>query len=81
MILKAHLDDVFTWEASLSPGIAKSKDRSLSTAEVGYIASDSCCAQFLWMRQMMEDFGVALPIFTTYCDNMINAISISKNLV
>jgi hypothetical protein len=30
---------------------------SLSTAEAEYVAAASCCAQLLWMRQTMEDYG------------------------
>jgi hypothetical protein len=33
---------------------------SLSTAEAEYIAAGSCCAQLLWMRQTLMDYGVKL---------------------
>jgi len=30
---------------------------ALSTAEAEYIAVGSCCAQILWLKQQLEDFG------------------------
>ncbi|KAF7134605.1 hypothetical protein RHSIM_Rhsim08G0179800 [Rhododendron simsii] len=32
---------------------------SLSTAEVEYIATGSCCTQLLWMKQMLQDYGLS----------------------
>ena len=53
----------------------------LSTVEVEYIATTTCCTQVLWMKQTLTDIHVEydepIPI---YCDNK-SAISISKNLV
>ena len=31
---------------------------SLSTAEVEYIAAESCYTQLLWMKQMLEDYDI-----------------------
>ena len=31
---------------------------SLSTAEAEYIAAGSCCAQLLWMKQTLKDYGI-----------------------
>ena len=45
-----------------------------------YIAAGSSCTQLLWMKQMLEDYGVQQGVLTLYCDHM-SAISISKNLV
>ncbi|KAG9450514.1 hypothetical protein H6P81_010479 [Aristolochia fimbriata] len=53
---------------------------SLSTAEAEYIAAGSCCAQLLWMKQMLFNYGVPSGVLTVYCDNTI-AINISKNPV
>ena len=59
----------------------KQTSTSLSTAEEEYIAVASCCTQFLWMKQTLQDiqvqFSEPIPIF---CDNT-SAISISKNPV
>ncbi|CAL2227894.1 unnamed protein product [Prunus armeniaca] len=58
----------------------KQNSVSLSTAEADYVAVGSCCTQLLWMRQMLEDYGLAQSCFLIYCDNM-SAIDISKNVV
>jgi hypothetical protein len=33
---------------------------ALSTAEAEYIAAGHCCAQLLWMRQTLRDYGYKL---------------------
>ncbi|KAA0039071.1 gag-pol polyprotein [Cucumis melo var. makuwa] len=53
---------------------------SLLTAEAEYIAAGSSCSQLLWMKQMLEEYGIAKSTMALYCDNM-SAISISKNPV
>ncbi|GAA0170203.1 transmembrane signal receptor [Lithospermum erythrorhizon] len=50
---------------------------SLSTAETEYIAVGSSCTQLIWMKQMLEEYGVNPGV---YYDNM-SAINISKNPV
>ena len=52
----------------------------LSTAEVEYIAAGLGCAQVLWMKQTLSDFGLTYSHVPIKCDNT-SAISISKNLV
>ena len=51
---------------------------SLSTAEVEYIATGSCCTQLLWMQKLFLDYGIRQEHLTIYCDNT-SAINISKN--
>ncbi|KAG9442462.1 hypothetical protein H6P81_018316 [Aristolochia fimbriata] len=58
----------------------KQNSISLSTAEAEYIAAGSCCAQLIWMKQMLLDYGVSSNVITVYCDNT-SAINISKNPV
>ncbi|GAA0153068.1 transmembrane signal receptor [Lithospermum erythrorhizon] len=58
----------------------KQNSVSLSTAEAEYIAAGSGCTQLIWMKQMVEEYGVNPGVMTLYCDNM-SAISISKNPV
>ena len=53
---------------------------ALSTAKAEYIAAGSCCAQILWIKQQLSDFGVALHNIPIFCDN-ISAINITKNPV
>ena len=52
----------------------------MSTAEAEYIAVGSGCTQLLWMKQMLEDYGLKQGTLTIYCDNT-SAINISKNPV
>ncbi|GAA0160579.1 transmembrane signal receptor [Lithospermum erythrorhizon] len=58
----------------------KQNSISLSTAEAEYIAAGSACTQLLWMKQMLEEYGVNPGAMTLYCDNK-SAICISKNPV
>ncbi|CAM8990952.1 unnamed protein product [Rhodiola kirilowii] len=51
---------------------------SLSIAEAEYIDAGSYCTQMLWMKQMLEEYGVEQDVMTLYYDNM-SAINISKN--
>ena len=53
---------------------------SMSTAESEYIAAASCCAQLLWMRQHLKDFGVNFDKVPLLCDN-VSAIQIAHNPV
>ena len=56
----------------------KQHNVALSTIEVEYIAIGSCCAQVLWMKQQMEDFGITMDHIPIKCDNT-SAISLTKN--
>ena len=51
-----------------------------STTEAEYISSASCCAQLLWMRQTMKDYGLNFDHVPLLCDNE-SAIKIAHNLV
>jgi hypothetical protein len=53
---------------------------SLSTTEAEYVAAASCCAQLLWMRQTLKDYGVTCDKVPLLCDNE-SAIKISYNPV
>jgi hypothetical protein len=53
---------------------------SLSTAEAEYVAAGQCCAQLLWMRQTLWDFGYNLSKVPLLCDNE-SAIHIADNPV
>eukprot|EP00253_Pinus_taeda_P014154 PITA_14154 len=59
----------------------KQSSIALSTAEVEYVATASCCTQLLWMMQTFKDFQITCtPPISILCDNT-SAISISKNPV
>ena len=53
---------------------------ALSTAEAGYIAAGHCCAQLLWMRQTLRDYGYKLNKVPLLCDNE-SAIHMADNPV
>ena len=53
---------------------------ALSTAEAEYIAAGACCAQILYMKQSLLDYGVVLDRIPLLCDNE-SAVKIAKNPV
>jgi hypothetical protein len=53
---------------------------ALSTAEAEYVAAGQCCAQLLWMRQTLRDFGYNLSKVPLLCDNE-SAICMMNNPV
>jgi len=58
----------------------KQNSVALSTAEAEYIAAGACCAQILYMKQTLLDFGVKLDRIPLLCDNE-SAVKIAKNPV
>jgi hypothetical protein len=58
----------------------KQNSVALSTAEAEYIAAGQCCAQLLWMRQTLRDYGYKLSKVPLLCDNE-SAISMADNPV
>jgi len=53
---------------------------ALSTAEAKYVAAASCCAQLLWIKQQLEDFGIVTDTIPLLCDNT-SALNMAKNPV
>jgi hypothetical protein len=53
---------------------------ALSTAEAEYIVAGHCCAQLLWMRQTLRDYGYKLSKVSLLCDNE-SAIRMADNPV
>ena len=58
----------------------KQKSISTSTTEAEYIAAGSCCAQLLWMRNQLMDYGLSFSKIPIYCDNQ-SAIAMTGNPV
>jgi hypothetical protein len=58
----------------------KQNSVALSTAEAEYIAAGHCCAQLLWMRQTLRDYGYKLTKVSLLCDNE-SAIRMADNPV
>ncbi|GKG03062.1 hypothetical protein Tco_0310698 [Tanacetum coccineum] len=42
---------------------------AISTTEAEYIAMSGCCAQILWMRSQLKDYGFDFNKIPLYCDN------------
>ena len=53
---------------------------ALSTAEAEYIAAGACCAQILYMKQSLLDYGVVLDRIPLLSDNE-SAVKIANNPV
>ncbi|GKB04278.1 retrovirus-related pol polyprotein from transposon TNT 1-94, partial [Tanacetum coccineum] len=53
---------------------------SISTAESEYVVVSGCCAQVLWMRTQLTDYGFFYDKVPIYCDSK-SAIAISCNPV
>jgi hypothetical protein len=58
----------------------KQNSVALSTTEAEYIAVGHCCAQLLWMRQAIRDYGYKLSKVPLLCDNE-SAIRMADNPV
>nr|GEU68174.1 hypothetical protein [Tanacetum cinerariifolium] len=58
---------------------SKKQDCTLmSSAEVDYVSLSACCAQVLWMRTQLTDYGFHFDKIPMYCDSKA-AIAISCN--
>ncbi|KAL8136224.1 hypothetical protein AgCh_010717 [Apium graveolens] len=58
----------------------KQKSISTSTIEAEYNAVGSCCAEMLWMRNQLMDYGLSFSKILIYCDNQ-SAIAMTGNSV
>jgi hypothetical protein len=58
----------------------KQNSVALSTTEAEYIAAGHCCAQLLWMRKTLRDYGYKLSKVALPCDNE-SAIRMADNPV
>ncbi|GKA90410.1 hypothetical protein Tco_0812280 [Tanacetum coccineum] len=47
----------------------KQKSTAISSIEAEYIALSGCCAQILWMRSQLTDYGFTFNKIPLYCDN------------
>jgi hypothetical protein len=70
----------FLGRSLVSLSSKKQTSIALSTAEAEYVAAGQCCAQLLWMRQTLRDFGYNLSKVPLLCDNE-SAIRMVDNLV
>nr|GEZ00027.1 ribonuclease H-like domain-containing protein [Tanacetum cinerariifolium] len=47
----------------------RQKCAAISSTEAEYIALYGCCAQILWMRSQLLDYGLGFNKIPMYCDN------------
>nr|GFA32766.1 copia protein [Tanacetum cinerariifolium] len=66
-------------QSTQSAGHQRSRT-SLSLAEAEYVSLSACCAQVLWMRTQLTDYGFHFDKIPIYCDSKA-AIAISCNPV
>ncbi|GKC67937.1 hypothetical protein Tco_1100535 [Tanacetum coccineum] len=67
-------DKLVSWSSK------KQTSTSISSTEAEYIAMSGCCAQILWMRSQLSDYGFAYNHVPLYCDNK-SAIALCCNNV
>ncbi|GJZ89394.1 retrovirus-related pol polyprotein from transposon TNT 1-94 [Tanacetum coccineum] len=58
----------------------RQKSVAISSTEAEYIAMSGCCAQILWMRSQLTDYGLGFNKIPMYCDNK-SVIALSCNNV
>ncbi|GJS76158.1 retrovirus-related pol polyprotein from transposon TNT 1-94 [Tanacetum coccineum] len=56
-------DKLVSWSSK------KQKSTAISTTEAEYITMSGCCAQILWMRSQLTDYGFVFNKIPLYCDN------------
>nr|GFA92565.1 Gag-Pol polyprotein [Tanacetum cinerariifolium] len=67
-------------ERLISWSSKRQKSAAISSTEAEYIALSGCCAQILWMRSQLLDYGLAFNKIPMYCDNK-SAIALCCNNV
>lgn len=70
----------FLGEKLVSWSSKKQMCTSISSIKAEYIAMSSCCAQNLWMRYQLSDYGFDFNKVPMYCDNK-SAIALCCNNV
>ncbi|GKA63171.1 hypothetical protein Tco_0762777 [Tanacetum coccineum] len=69
-----HLNELMSWSSK------KQDCTAMSTAEAEYVSLSACCAQVIWMRTQLLDYGYKYNRIPMYCDSK-SAIVISCNPV
>ncbi|GJV54233.1 retrovirus-related pol polyprotein from transposon TNT 1-94 [Tanacetum coccineum] len=67
-------DTLVSWSSK------KQKSNAILITEAEYIALSRCCAQILWMRSQLTDYGFKFNKIPLYCDNK-SAIALCCNNV
>nr|GEU79119.1 hypothetical protein [Tanacetum cinerariifolium] len=64
-------DKLVSWSSK------KQKSTAISTTEAEYIAMSGCCAQILWMRSQLTDYGFDFNKIPLYCDNVVPLLCVA----
>ncbi|GKE11069.1 retrovirus-related pol polyprotein from transposon TNT 1-94 [Tanacetum coccineum] len=56
-------DKLVSWSSK------RQKSTAISSTKAEYIALSGCCAQVLWMRSQLTDYGLGFNKIPIYCDN------------
>ncbi|GJZ55842.1 retrovirus-related pol polyprotein from transposon TNT 1-94, partial [Tanacetum coccineum] len=72
--MKLLRDRLVSWSSK------RQKSTAISSTEAEYIAMSGCCAQILWMRSQLTDYGLGFNKIPMYCDNK-SAIALCCNNV
>ncbi|GJR70885.1 hypothetical protein Tco_0016950 [Tanacetum coccineum] len=67
-------DKIVSWSSK------KQKCTAISSTKAKYIALSGCCAQILWIRSQLTDYGFQFNKIPLYCDNK-SAIALCCNNV
>ncbi|GJY05963.1 copia protein [Tanacetum coccineum] len=67
-------DKLVSWSSK------KQKSTAISSTEAEYITLSGCCAQIMWMRSQLTDYGFQFNKIPLYCDNK-SAIALCCNNV
>nr|GEW89734.1 retrovirus-related Pol polyprotein from transposon TNT 1-94 [Tanacetum cinerariifolium] len=59
----------FLGERLISWSSKRKKSAAISSTKTEYIALSGCCAQILWMRSQLSDYGLGFNKIPMYCDN------------
>nr|GFD14188.1 copia protein [Tanacetum cinerariifolium] len=70
----------FLGEMLISWSSKRQKSAAISSTEAEYIALSGCCAQILWMRSQLLDYGLEFNKIPMYYDNK-SAIALCCNNV
>nr|GEZ91513.1 retrovirus-related Pol polyprotein from transposon TNT 1-94 [Tanacetum cinerariifolium] len=70
----------FLGERLISWSSKRQKSAAISSMEAEYIALSGCCAQILWLRSQLSDYGLGFNKIPMYCDNK-SAIALCCNNV
>ncbi|GKE18107.1 hypothetical protein Tco_1425684 [Tanacetum coccineum] len=67
-------DKLVSWSSK------RQKSAAIFSTEAEYITLSGCCAQVLWMRSQLTDYGLGFNKISMYCDNK-SAIALCCNNV